>query len=86
MISDEQIRTVLLSVWDPLSVGDNQNLRGEYDEFIPKVRAELSEGATQSELAGTLLAIERELGHFDWDGSAAVAAAGALLELYNRSR
>jgi hypothetical protein len=37
-----KIRTVLLRDWDPLGIGDNPNLRDEYDSYIPQLARILS--------------------------------------------
>jgi len=33
----EQIRTILLRDWDPVGIGDNPNLKDEYDSYLPEL-------------------------------------------------
>lgn len=40
----ELVRTILLDKWDPLGVGENPNLRNEYDEVIERFEMEAQRG------------------------------------------
>jgi hypothetical protein len=33
----DRIRDVLLENWDPIGIGNNPNLRNEYDLYIPRI-------------------------------------------------
>lgn len=60
----DTVRQILLEEWDPCGVGENPNLRGEYDEYIPfligAVRAE--DGNVVERVSAELERIESELG------------------------
>jgi hypothetical protein len=58
----EKIRDVLIGDWDPIGVGDNPNLREEYDSAMSPLLAALSKGAGESELAAILAAAETRFG------------------------
>jgi hypothetical protein len=58
----EKIRDVLISDWDPIGVGDNPNLREEYDSTLSPLLAALSKGAGEEELASILAAAETRFG------------------------
>jgi hypothetical protein len=34
----QKIRQLLLHIWDPLSIGDNEQLNDEDDALIPRIR------------------------------------------------
>jgi hypothetical protein len=58
----EKIRDVLISDWDPIGVGDNPNLREEYDSALSPLLAALSKGAGEDELSSILAAAEARFG------------------------
>ena len=58
----EKIRDVLINDWDPIGVGDNPNLREEYDSALSPLLAALSKGAGEDELASILAAAETRFG------------------------
>ena len=62
----EAIRKILQSDWDPLGVGDNSNLKDEYDSFIPLIYRILAGSRSHKELVEFIVKAERELGvpHF----------------------
>jgi hypothetical protein len=73
-----EIRSILLEVWDPLSVGGNAKLSDEYDAFIPVIRKALASGAEEGALVELLMRLERDLG-VDPSVAASRAAARAFL-------
>lgn len=56
----DRLRAILLSEWDPLCVGDNPNLGGEYDRYLPTLLALLQRGTDQPTIARALETIERQ--------------------------
>jgi hypothetical protein len=58
----EKIRDVLINDWDPIGVGDNPNLREEYDSTLSPLLAALSKGAGEDELSSILAAAETRFG------------------------
>ena len=58
----EKIRDVLINDWDPIGVGDNPNLREEYDSALSPLLAALSKGAGVDELGSILAAAEKRFG------------------------
>jgi hypothetical protein len=58
----EKIRDVLINDWDPIGVGDNPNLREEYDSALGPLLAALSKGAGENELGAILAAAEARFG------------------------
>ena len=55
----EQVRNILLMVWDPLCVGDNPNLADEYDKYIPLLLSSLQQAVDQTLIAVALRKIEQ---------------------------
>ena len=58
----EKIRDVLIADWDPIGVGQNPNLREEYDSALSPLLAALSKGAGEDELGSILAAAEKRYG------------------------
>jgi hypothetical protein len=57
----EKIRIVLLRDWDPVGIGDNPNLRDEYDSYIPELVRILSAPSVNREaILAYLLEIETD--------------------------
>ena len=56
----DRLRGVLLSVWDPLCVGDNPKLADEYDRYIPTLLSLLQQDADQAAIAAALQRIEKD--------------------------
>lgn len=50
----DEIRNVLLTVWDPIGVGDRPECSDEYDCCIGGVHSLLANGSTDDELANYL--------------------------------
>jgi hypothetical protein len=50
----DRIRRILLKIWDPLNVGDNANLRDEYDSYIPQIVSMIIDQGTVDDLKGLL--------------------------------
>lgn len=55
-----QIRRVLLEVWDPIGVRNEQNAQDEYDGYVGEVYGLLVKKATDQEITERLLYIVRE--------------------------
>lgn len=56
----DSIRRVLFHDWDPLRVGDNLNLRDDYDSYIASVYRILSGSRSEPGLIGYLFRTERD--------------------------
>jgi hypothetical protein len=56
----DSIRQILFQDWDPVSVGDNPNLRDEYDSYIAPVYRILTDSRSEQELVDYLFGTERE--------------------------
>lgn len=54
-----EVRSILLSEWDPIGVGDNLNLSDEYDRYINVILRLLTKDATIEDIANTLIKIEQ---------------------------
>ena len=57
-----EIRSILLSDWDPLGVGDNPKLIDEYDSYITLLLPLLKKERSKELVMQTLLQIELDLG------------------------
>lgn len=55
-----RLRSILLTEWDPLCVGDNPNLADEYDRYIPVLLSLLEQNAEQAAIARILQKIEQD--------------------------
>ena len=53
------IRSILLSDWDPIGIGDNPNLSDEYDRYINAILHLLLNNTNVEDIANTLTRIER---------------------------
>jgi len=83
-----EIQAILLHEWDPLSVGDNPHLAGEYDSYIPSLRRLLENAPTMEALADLLVRAEIDLLGMEWPANERgatseqrVRAARALMAL-----
>ena len=56
------VRDVLLKHWDPIDIGDNENLYDEYDEYIPQLIKLVGSGCSEKEIVDHLQNIEEMLG------------------------
>lgn len=77
------VKTVLLRYWDPVGVGDNQNLQDEYDGYVDEIIDLLSDenNVTIEVIFRLLTSIElREFGEFD-DPMRIQRAANALIKI-----
>jgi hypothetical protein len=55
------IRSILLNYWDPVGVGNNSNLRDEYDDFIPSILQYLeNKSRSQNDIFEYLLQLETD--------------------------
>jgi len=55
-----EIRTILLRIWDPIGVKDEQNAQDEYDSYIEGTYELLLKGATERQVNEHLLLIVRD--------------------------
>lgn len=77
---DEEIRVVLLADWDPAAIGENPNLRYDYDEFIPQLRTAIQAATNPGDIAQVLHGIEQAM-HAPVDDAARARAATKLYAL-----
>ena len=56
----EDIRRVLMEVWDPIGVKSEPNAKGEYDSYVGGVYTLLTDKATESQITEHLLCIVHE--------------------------
>jgi len=81
----QRLRNILLSVWDPLCVGDNPNLADEYDRYLPALLELLQQNGDEAALAKALERIEtEELGM--QSPSAGIRKAAAEIHRLTRNR
>ena len=60
-MTENDIREILLSSWDPIGIGGNQHLFDEYDDYIPKIKLLLeSNSASHEELQRLMVSFEKE--------------------------
>lgn len=57
----EAIRVILLYYWDPLNIGENNNIRDEYDAYIPHIIKILKSDRSSERLYHYLLDVEIKL-------------------------
>ncbi|NJM34875.1 MAG: hypothetical protein HC850_09410 [Rhodomicrobium sp.] len=77
-----RIRRVLLENWDPVGVGDNPNLRDEYDAYIPELIRILSDkSVVKQHIFSYLQGIEIDRMGIPEDPERIEIAAGRLLEI-----
>ena len=57
-----EIRLILLTVWDPINVGENPALADEYDRYIPDLVRLMNDGASAAEIEACLKRVEGDLG------------------------
>jgi len=77
----DKIRDILVDVWDPLFIGENPNLRDEYDSYIPSIYKSLMDGISIQELTGLLVSFERKFGEEDVSVEDCKRAAAALKKI-----
>jgi hypothetical protein len=58
----EKVRDVLVSDWDPIGVGDNPNLREEYDAALSPVLGALAMAPSEGDLTALLVGLEERFG------------------------
>lgn len=56
----DEIRNVLVDIWDPIGIKPLGGPRDEYDSYIGDMYGMLARGATDEEIATELLKIERQ--------------------------
>jgi hypothetical protein len=54
----DEVRSILLRVWDPLCIGGNPNLSDEYDEFLPEVLRLLDAGESVATIVAYLVSVQ----------------------------
>ena len=59
----DEIRHVLVNVWDPIDIKDVTNAQDEYDAYIGGVFSLLSKGASEEELCAYLWKVIEEKIH-----------------------
>lgn len=60
-MTENDIREILLSWWDPIGIGENPHLFDEYDDYIPEIKQLLEiNSASYEELKKLLVNIEKE--------------------------
>jgi hypothetical protein len=59
---EARIRKILFEVWDPLEVGSNPNLSGEYDSFVGEILLKVKARCPASVLEDHLAKLEKDLG------------------------
>ena len=57
-----ELRTILLTQWDPLLVGDAAQAQDEYDGYLGELGDLLREGTTSGELRDYLASCEKRMG------------------------
>ena len=77
----QRIRSVLRLEWDPIGVRDEPRAQDEYDMYAPKIAALLDGGARASDVAGHLLAIERDRMGLPGDPQVAARVAALLIAM-----
>lgn len=75
---EKTIRTILLSDWDPLVVGDNPNLTDEYDDYLPGALRLIESNCSAAQMQSYLEDIEKGWG--TEPGPGAARAAKNILE------
>jgi hypothetical protein len=56
------IQTILLQNWDPIDIGDNPNLKDEYDGYIGKIINILLGSPSVEEIIDLFRKIEKDMG------------------------
>lgn len=56
-----EIRHVLLTIWDPIGIEDEPNAQDEYDSYISGIMSLLAKRASPGEITGHLLQIANDL-------------------------
>ena len=74
----DEIRRVLVDVWDPIRIKDVSNAQDEYDAYIGGVFHILNRGGTEEELSAYLWQVIEEKIHIHPPSGATQEAAKAL--------
>ena len=80
-----EVQDILFNTWDPIGVNENQNLRDEYDRYVPRVVRLLRMDASIQEIVYELLQIEEALS-CKTSMDIRLNVARALFELRQRHR
>lgn len=80
----KQIRTVLLTDWDPIGIRDVPQASDEYDAYVAPVAKMLAAGKSSSELSKYLTGIEIDAMGLAGDPARARSVADKLLRLADR--
>ena len=78
-ISRKQIRHVMISVWDPISIADEPACANEYDAYVDRIWHACGSGSVDS-VASTLLSIETNEMSLPGDRAKAYRAARAMID------
>lgn len=62
-MTENEIREILLSSWDPIGIGDNPHLFDEYEDYIPEIKQLLeSNSVSHEELQRLMVSFEKKIG------------------------
>lgn len=82
---ESKVREILLKEWDPIGVGENPNLKDEYDRYIPQIlKVMQGASATVDEIETVLADIESGLG-MPVSAQARHGASMSLMRLFGLS-
>jgi hypothetical protein len=79
--SPRQRKTLLLSEWDPISVGDEPAAKDEYDAYAAIVVDMIDAGRSEADIADYLVSIEADAMGLEADRRRAEAVAAKLMAL-----
>ena len=74
----ENVRSILLAVWDPIGIRDVTEARDEYDNYVMPVAKMLLDGHSAIEISRYLLGVEIDSMGLKGDNDRALAAAQRL--------
>jgi hypothetical protein len=78
---EAELRTILLTQWDPLLVGDAAQAQDEYDGYLGELGDLLREGATSAAVSDYLASCEKRMG-FIPQAAELTPVAGRIAEWY----
>ncbi len=81
------IHDILIRDWDPIGLGDEQDVQDEYDSYIPGILRLLTAGADRVKIAAHLTQIARvSMGLSPDPDDGAQAVADRIIETYRLKR